>query len=102
MEDAVEVAYSRTATATIEFHQKALAIAQASVDAAFECARELVGVTSPSEFIEVSNKHARQQLQAITRQSKELAELAQKAAIESMGPFGTMVGGALLGRPDLS
>ena len=77
-------------------------MAQANVDAAFDCARELVGVASPSEFIEVSNKHVRQQLQAMSQQTKELAELAQKAAIESMGPFATGLGGALLGRPDLS
>jgi len=98
----IDNTYSRAAKATVEFHRKALAIAQANVDAAFDCARELVGATSPSEFIEVSTKHARQQLQAVSQQTRELAELAQEAAIESMGPFGTMVGGALLGRPDLS
>jgi hypothetical protein len=94
--------YLGAARATIEFHQKALAIAQANVDAAFDCARELVGVTSPSEFIEVSTKHTRQQLQVMTQQTRELAELAQRAAIESMEPFATGLGGVLLGRPDLS
>jgi phasin len=98
----IENTYSRAAHGTIEFYQKALAIAQSNVDAAFDCARELVGVPSPSEFIEVSTKHARQQLQAMSQQAKELAELAQKAAIESMGPLATGLGGALLGRPDLS
>ncbi len=97
---AMEDVYSRTAQG-IELYRKALAIAQANVDAAFDCARELAGVTSPSAFIEVYTKHARQQLQAMTQQTKELAELAQKTAIESMGPI---TGGfaALLGRPDLS
>jgi Phasin protein len=61
-----------------------------------------VDVTSPSEFIEVSTKHARHQFQAMSQQTRELAELAQKAAIESMGPFATGLGGVLLGRPDLS
>jgi phasin family protein len=71
------------------------------VDAAFECARELLGVTSPSEFMEVSTKHARQQFEAVRQQTKELAEIAQKTAIKSMGPF---TGGfaALLERPDPS
>jgi len=98
----IENIYLGAAQGIIGFNQKALAIAQANVDAAFDCARELVGVTSPSEFIEVSTKHARQQLQAMGQQTRELAELAQKAAIESMGPFATGLGGVLLGRLDLS
>jgi len=85
----------------MEFHQKVLAITHANVDAAFECARALLGVTSPSEFMEVSTKHARQQVEAMRQQMRELAELAQKTAIDSMGPF-TGGFGALLGRPDLS
>jgi phasin len=98
----IENTYARAAHGTIEFHQKLLTIAQANVDAAFDCARDLVGVTSPSEFIEVSTKHARHRFQAMSQQTRELAELAQKAAIESVGPFATGLGGVLLGRPDLS
>jgi phasin len=96
----IKDAYSSTAQGTIEFHRKVFAISQANVDAAFDCARALLGVTSPSEFMEVSTKHARQQFEAMRQQNRELAELAQKTAIESMGPF---TGGfaALLGRPDL-
>jgi len=58
----IENTYSRAAHGTIEFHQKLLAIAQSNVDAAFHGARELVGITSSSEFIEVSTKHAREEL----------------------------------------
>src|SRR5712692_4205657 len=64
----IENNYSRATQGITEFHQKLLAIAHANVDAAFDCARELVGVTSPSEFIEVSTKHARQHLQAMSQQ----------------------------------
>jgi hypothetical protein len=46
----IETIYLGAAQGTIEFNQKLLAIAQANVDAAFDCARELVGVTSPSEL----------------------------------------------------
>ena len=86
----------------MEFHQRVLAVTQTNVDAAFDYARELVGVTSPSEFIEVSTKYAGQQLRAMSQQTRELAELAQKAAIGSMGPLASGLGGALLGRSDLS
>jgi phasin family protein len=98
----MEDIYSKVTQETIEFQQRLLATTHANVDAAFECARELLGVTSPSEFMEVSTKHARQQFEAVRQQTKELAEIAQKTAIESMGPFATGLGGTLLGRPDHS
>ena len=90
----------RAARGTMEFHQKVLAITQANVDAAFDCARELLGVTSPSEFIEVSTKYAGRQLRAMSQQTRELAELAQKAATGSMGPLASGLGGAFFGRSD--
>ena len=98
----IESTYLKMAQGMAEFHLKVLAIAHANMDLALDFSRELVGVTSPSEFIEVSTKYARRQFQAMIQQNRELAEIIQKAAIESMGPFGTMVAGTVLGRPDLS
>ena len=37
---------------------------------------------SPTEFIELSSKHAHKQFEAMTAQTKELTELAQKVATE--------------------
>ena len=37
---------------------------------------------SPSEFIEPSTAHARKQFEAMTAQTKELTELAQKVTTE--------------------
>jgi phasin len=83
----IEDTYSRVAQGTIDFHRKVLEIAQANVDAAFDCAQELIGVTSPSQFFEVTTNHARQQAQAMTEQTRELAALAQKAATDSIKPL---------------
>jgi hypothetical protein len=41
-----------------------------------------LGVKSPSEFIELSTAHARKQFEAMTAQTKELTELAQKVTTE--------------------
>jgi phasin family protein len=98
----MEDIYSKVTQETIEFQQRLLATTHANVDAAFECARELLGVTSPSEFIQVSTEHARQQFEAVRQQTKELAEIAQKTAIKSMGPLASGFSGTLLGRRDLS
>jgi hypothetical protein len=71
---------------TLEFNKKVLEIAQANVNAAFDCAREMIDAKSPSEFIVLYTRHVSQQFQAITRQTRELTELAQKAVVHSMGP----------------
>jgi hypothetical protein len=83
----VENAYLKAAEGSIAYQRKALAIAYENLDAAFGCAQELVGVKSPSEFIEVSMNHARQQFTAMAEQTSELASLAQKAATSSLEPL---------------
>jgi hypothetical protein len=93
----IEDTYAVTTQGALDFHRKVLAIAQANVDAAFECAQELVGVTSPSEFIEVTTSHARRQWQAMTEQSMELSTLARNAAADSVKPLTGGLGGAFPG-----
>src|SRR6202022_2914169 len=79
--------YLRAAQGAIEYQRKVLTIAQAHVDAAFDCALELVGVKSPSQFMEVLNSHARRQFETMTEETRELASLAQKAATYSIEPL---------------
>ena len=83
----IEDTYSKAAEDAMEYHRKALAVAQANINMAFECAQELLGVTSPSEFVEVAAKRARQQVQAVTEQTRELSALAQKAVANSIQPL---------------
>jgi phasin len=83
----LEDTYLRATQGSIEYQRKALAIAQAHFDATFDWAQELVGVKSPSEFMEVSLNHARRQFEALTEQTRELASLAQKAATNSIEPL---------------
>lgn len=52
--------------------------AQKNTEAAFEFARELSTVRSPTEFLELSTSHSRKQFEASTEQARELATLAQK------------------------
>ena len=89
--------YSIVAQGTVEFQQKVLAITKDNVDAVFDCARELLAATSASEFIVIYTKYASRQFQNMIRQTKELTEVAQKAAIDSMGPDAIGLGSALLG-----
>jgi hypothetical protein len=52
--------------------------------------------------MELSTKYTRQQIQAMNQQSREIAEIVQNMTIECMGPFGRLLGGVIIGRPDLS
>jgi hypothetical protein len=101
-EEAIEDASVRTTEETLELHRTLLAFAQTNVDAYFEWLRELMWVNGPSEFIAISMKHSQQQFETFRQQTRELVGWAQKAAMENMGPLGTLLGSAFIGRPDLS
>jgi len=62
-------------------------IARTNTNAAFDYAHALMGMKSPSEFVEMSAARARQQFEAMTGQTKELAALAQKVATETAEPL---------------
>jgi phasin len=70
-----------------DYNNKLLEFAQANTNVAFEFAQKLLGVKSPSEFIELSTERARQQFATLTEQTKELAALAQKGALASTEPL---------------
>jgi phasin len=69
------------------YNNKLLEFAQTNTNVAFEFAQKLLGVKSPSEFIELSTERAREQLATLTEQTKELAALAQKVTLASTEPL---------------
>jgi hypothetical protein len=101
VEDAVEDASARTTEEAVELGHKLLDFAHINASAYFDWLHEIVRVKSPSEFIAVCMKHSQQQMESFRQQSREIAGLAQKAAIENTGPVGLVFGNALIGRPDL-
>ena len=80
--DLLKSAYTTAAKGTADYNRKVIEIAGANAHAALDYAHELLGVKSPSEFIELSTTHARKQFEAMTAQTKELTELAQKVTTE--------------------
>ena len=61
-----------------EYNAKLMEFAAANTHAAFEYIRKLHGAKSPSEVIELSTNHMREQTEILTQQAKQLAEMAQK------------------------
>jgi phasin len=75
--------YTTAAKGATDYNLKVIEIARTNTNAAFDYAYELLAVKSPSEFIELSTAHARKQFEAMTAQTKELTELAQKVTTET-------------------
>jgi phasin len=61
-----------------DYSAKVLEFAHLNINAAFEHARKLSSVKSPTEFFALSNDHLRQQFEILSRQAQELAAIAQK------------------------
>ena len=75
-------AYTTAAKGATDYNIKVIEIARANTNTAVDNAFELLGVKSLTEFVELSTKHARKQFEALTAQTRELAELAQKVTTE--------------------
>jgi len=88
-------AYSVAVKGATDYNLKVFEIARFNINAAFDYARELLGVKTPSEFVELSSARVRQQFETMTAQTKELAALAQKVSTETAEPLKTGLSGAL-------
>src|ERR1700741_4864354 len=86
--------YSTAVNGAQEYNNKLLEFTQANTTVAFDFAQKLMGVKSPSEFIELSTEHARKQFQAPTEQAKELVALGQKVTLATTEPLKTNVANA--------
>ncbi len=83
----LETVYATASKGATDYGLKMIEIARFNTNAMFSFTESLFGVKSPSEFIELSTKHARSQFETLSGQSKELAGLAQKVATETAEPI---------------
>jgi hypothetical protein len=61
-----------------DYNTKLMEFATANSHAAFEYFRKLQGAKSPSDVIELTTAHMREQTDVLTQQARQLAELVQK------------------------
>jgi phasin len=85
--EAMEQTYSAASKGAADFNLHLLEIVQENMNAAFDFARQLTRVTSPSQFFELYAAHARKQLETFTAQTRQLTNLAQKATTEAAQPL---------------
>ena len=88
---AIEQTLTKATKGAADFNLHLIEIAQGNMNAAFDFARQLSHVKSPSEFFELSAAHARKQLETLTEQTMTLTTYAQKAAADAAHPLQTGV-----------
>jgi phasin len=89
--DVIKASSSTALKGMQDFNNKFLEFAYTNANAAFDFVQRLHGVKSPSELMELSTAHTRNQIQAVTEQTKQLVEHAQKAVLATAEPLKTGV-----------
>jgi phasin len=83
----IEQTYSALAKSAADFNAQWIEIVRFNTNSAFDFSRQLVGVKSPSEFLELWAAHARKQFENFTQQAQHLAGLAQKVTTDAVEPL---------------
>jgi phasin len=85
----IEAVFASASKGASECSAKLMEIMKTNTSANLDFAQELIGVKSPSEALELWTTHTRKQFEAFTAYSKELAELSQRVATETVEPIKT-------------
>ena len=72
-----------------DYSGKVAEFTQANIKSYVEFIQKLAAVKSPSDFIQVSTSHTREQLEKLTEQSNQLAALAQQVTLDTVEPLKT-------------
>jgi phasin len=85
--DVIEDQFESARSGFVALNAKALDAAKANSDATFKFAKDVLGVKTVAEAIELQTAFARQQYDLLTAQAKEMQELVQKVSTEATAPM---------------
>ena len=83
----IEAVFTSASKGASEYSAKLMEIVKANTTATLDFAQELIGVKTPAQAMELWTSHAKKQFETFTAQSKQLAELSQKVATETVEPI---------------
>ena len=83
----IEAVFTCASKGASDYSAKLMEFMKANTTANLDFAQELLGVKSPSEALELWTTHARKSYETFSAQLKELAELGQKVASETVEPI---------------
>jgi phasin len=84
---ALEAAYTTATKGATDFTVKLVDIAKLNTTSAFDFAGNLLGVKTLPEALKLMTEQARKQYETLTAQSKELLDLSQKVAADTVEPI---------------
>ena len=85
----IEAVFTSASKGASAYSAKMLEFFKTNTSASLDFAQELLGAKSPSEALELWTTHTRKQFETFTAQAKELGELSQKVAAETVEPIKT-------------
>ena len=85
----IEAVFASAGKGASEYSAKLMEIVKANTTASLDFAQEIIGAKTPSEALELWTNHAKKQFETFSAYSKELAELSQKVATETVEPIKT-------------
>jgi phasin len=85
----MEAVFTNASKGASAYSAKLVEFMKANTTTSLDFAQELFGAKSPSEALELWTSHARKQYETLSAQAKELAELGQKVATETVEPIKT-------------
>jgi phasin len=83
----IEAVFSSASKGASAYNAKLLEFFKANTSSSLDFAQELVSVKTPAAMMELWTAQARKQYETFTAQAKELAELSQKVATETVEPI---------------
>jgi phasin len=83
----IEAVFTSASKGMSAYSAKLMEFLKANTTANLDFAQELLGIKSPSEALELWTSHARKSFEALSAQAKELSELTQKVAAETVEPI---------------
>ena len=85
----IEAVFSSVNKGASTYSTKVMEFVKANTSTSLDFTQQLFSVKSPSEALELWTSHTRKQLETFTAQAKELTELSQKIASETVEPIKT-------------
>ena len=83
----MEAVFTSASKGASAYQAKVMEFVKTNTTSALDFAQELLAAKSPSEALELWTTHARKQFETFTAQAKELGELSQKVAAETVEPI---------------
>ena len=85
----MEAVFTTASKGASEYTAKLIEFLKANTTSTLDFAQELFGVKTPAEATELWTSHSRKSFETFSAQAKELAELGQKVATETVKPIKT-------------